>query len=99
MHTRQARATNTVVGGTVVLNANNNQENPTNFYAGSWFRLGDAVIPYLGLEFNNIRIGATYDVNISSLKTASQSRGGIEISLLYIRRTDNGRKNIPCPMF
>jgi type IX secretion system PorP/SprF family membrane protein len=99
MHTRQARATNTVVGGTVALNANNNHENPTSFYAGSWFRLGDAVIPYLGLEFSNFRIGATYDINISSLKTASQSRGGIEISLLYIRRTDNGRKNIPCPMF
>jgi type IX secretion system PorP/SprF family membrane protein len=99
MHSRQAGSSNTVLGGAVALNVNNDEENPTSFYAGSWFRLGDAVIPYLGLEFNDFRLGASYDVNISNLKTASQSRGGIELSLIYIKRKGDGRKNIPCPRF
>ena len=100
VHSRQAGATNTVFGGAVALSANSgDEENPTNLYVGSWLRLGDAIIPYIGLEFDDFRLGATYDVNVSSLKTASQSRGGIEISLIYIRRAGDGRKTIPCPKF
>jgi hypothetical protein len=38
-------------------------------------------------------------VNISALKTASQSQGGIEISLVYIKKASDGRKPIPCPKF
>jgi type IX secretion system PorP/SprF family membrane protein len=99
VHTQQAGASNTIVGGAVALNVNNDIENPTSFYFGSWFRFGDAVIPYVGLEFSDFRLGATYDVNMSNLKTASQSRGGIEISLIYVKRASEGRKNIPCPKF
>jgi hypothetical protein len=41
----------------------------------------------------------TYDVNVSSLKTASQSEGGIEISMIYIKKRAEGSKSIPCPKF
>lgn len=99
IHSSQGGASNTVIGGAVALNAGNDEQNPTSLYVGSWFRFGDAVIPYVGLEFNSFHIGATYDVNISSLKTASQSRGGIEISLIYIKRPSDGRKKVPCPKF
>jgi type IX secretion system PorP/SprF family membrane protein len=98
---RQAGATNIVAGGAVGFLMNQDEENPTSFYAGLWTRfnnVNDALIPYLGLEFGGFRLGASYDVNISSLKTASQSRGGIEISLIYIKRPI-GNKGIPCPQF
>lgn len=101
LYSRQAAATNFVVGGAVGFMMNDNEENPTNFYAGVWSRfnnVNDALIPYLGLEFGGFRIGASYDVNVSSLKTASQSRGGIEISLIYIN-FPAGNKGIPCPKF
>ena len=102
LFSRQAGATNVVAGGAVGFNMNQDTEdNPTNFYAGVWTRfnnVNDAVIPYLGLEFGGFRLGASYDVNVSSLKTASQSRGGIEISLIYIKRPP-GYKGIPCPYF
>ena len=98
LHSRQTGASQTILGGALAMNANNDEENPTNFFAGSWIRFGDAIIPYVGLEFNDMRIGVTYDVNISSFKTASQSRGGIEISLIYVNRP-MGRKNVPCPQF
>lgn len=99
LHSRQAGANNTVIGGAVSMNVNNDEDNPTNVYAGSWFRFGDALIPYLGLEFGEFRLGASYDYNFSSLKTASQSRGGIEISLIFIKRHSDGKKGVPCPKF
>lgn len=99
LHSRQAGAVNTVLGGNVAVQMNQDQEVPTNVYLGGWYRLGDAVIPYIGLEFGEFLLGATYDVNISNLKTASQSRGGIEISLIYVKRRSDGRKGVPCPKF
>lgn len=99
LHSRQAGAVNTVLGGNISLNVNGDDEIPTNVYLGSWYRFGDAIIPYVGLEFGEFLLGATYDVNTSNLKTASQSRGGIEISLIYVRRSPDGKKRVPCPKF
>jgi type IX secretion system PorP/SprF family membrane protein len=99
-HSIQAKAHNTLVGGAFSLNVNQNEDNPTNIYLGGWYRFGDAAIPYLGLEFNGLLIGATYDVNTSSLKTASNSRGGIEVSLIFIKKpSDPDAKKLNCPRF
>jgi type IX secretion system PorP/SprF family membrane protein len=99
-HSRQAGAVNTVVGGAYGLNLNADESSPTNLYLGSWFRVGDAVIPYIGLEFGELHFGASYDVNISSLKPASNLRGGAEMSLIYIRQPrDPNAKKLNCPKF
>jgi type IX secretion system PorP/SprF family membrane protein len=100
IHSRQANAMNTEIGGAYMLNVNQDETNPTNLYLGSWFRFGDALIPYVGLEFGEFHIGATYDVNISSLKPASNMRGGAEFSLIYIKKpTDPNAKKLNCPIF
>jgi len=99
-HSMQAKAHNTVVGGAYALNLNGDIDNPTTLYLGSWFRFGDAVIPYIGLEFGELHFGATYDVNTSSLKPGSNMRGGAEISLIYIKKpTDPNAKKLNCPKF
>jgi type IX secretion system PorP/SprF family membrane protein len=94
----QNKASETVLGGTLSINANGDDEKPTNVYVGSWMRVNDAAIPYLGLEIGGLRIGATYDVNISGLKSATGSRGGGEFSIIYIKRPPES-KGIPCPRF
>lgn len=94
----QNNATETVVGGALAAALDAESENPSNVYGGMWYRFNDAIIPYVGLEFGGFRIGATYDVNVSSLKAGSQSRGGMEISVIYIKRPA-GFKGIPCPKF
>lgn len=55
-------------------------------FGGAWFRATgtDAIIPYIGGEYKNFRLGLSYDVNISSLSEVSGGRGGFEISLIYI---------------
>ena len=102
LYSRQDNATNVVLGGAWSINVNNANDNPTNVYVGSWLRFSnvtDALIPYVGLDFGSFTMGLSYDVNISALKTASQSQGGIEISLVYIKKSSDGRKPIPCPKF
>jgi type IX secretion system PorP/SprF family membrane protein len=98
IHQMQNKASETTLGGALGLNANSDNENPTNVYLGTWMRVNDALIPYIGLEFAGLRIGATYDINISSLKAATANRGGSEISIIYIKRPLES-KGIPCPRF
>lgn len=50
---------------------------------GLFYRSKDALIPKLCLELGDYAFGLSYDVNISSYKTASRSRGGFEVSLRY----------------
>ena len=95
----QNKATETVLGGALSANVNGDLNNPTSVYFGSWVRLGDAIIPYVGIEINGLRIGASYDINTSSLKAATASRGGSEFSLIYIKKQSTGGKGIPCPKF
>lgn len=99
LYSTQAGAHETLLGGAAqFLVSDVNADKPTSFYGGAWVRFGDAFIPYVGLEFSDLRVGMSYDINTSSLKTASQSRGGIEISLIYIRPHEES-KGLPCPKF
>lgn len=99
-HSIQAKAQNTTVGGTFSYNVNNTDENPTNFYIGAWYRFKDAAIPYIGLEFNGLHIGVSYDANTSGLKAATNVRGGMELSMIYIKKpVDPNAKKLNCPRF
>jgi type IX secretion system PorP/SprF family membrane protein len=100
IHSMQAKAHNTEIGGAYGVNVSPDEESPTTVYFGSWFRFGDAVIPYVGLEYGNFQLGMTYDINISSLRPGSESRGGAEISLIYVKKpTDPNAKKLNCPKF
>lgn len=54
------------------------------FYLGGWYRFKDAGIVCFAFDYQNFRIGISYDINISPLKAASAGRGGLELSLRYI---------------
>lgn len=51
---------------------------------GTVYRWKDAIIPVIKINTNQLSIGLSYDVNISKLKTASQYRGGFELTLSYM---------------
>ncbi len=98
IHQIQNKSSETVVGGAVSFRAGGYDEKPNNVSIGSWLRLNDALIPYIGLEIGDLRFGASYDVNISDLKAATNSKGGSEFSLIYIKHPEE-YKGIPCPKF
>jgi len=56
----------------------------TAFSAGIQYRLKDAIVPVILLEYANYAIGISYDVNVSRLTTATQGKGGFEISLRFL---------------
>lgn len=100
IHQRQGGADETVLGGAMSFNVNQDEYNPIDLYAGAWYRVRDALIPYVGLEFGSFRVGYTYDVTMSNLRTANERRGGSEVSLIWVRRpVEEWRRKLHCPKF
>lgn len=52
---------------------------------GAQYRYKDAVIPMALFEYSDYALGLSYDVNTSSLRQGTRGKGGIEISLRYIK--------------
>lgn len=52
---------------------------------GPGYRFGDAGQILLGLDYKQeLRVGASYDVNLSSLSGVSKLQGGFEVAAYYI---------------
>lgn len=68
---------------------------------GVMTRINDAVIPVVKLRFQQIELGFSYDVNISSLKTVSQGKGGFELTFAYraFTRAAEEAGRVRCPRF
>lgn len=100
LYQTQTKAQEISVGADLGYKLPNENFNATVF-AGSWYRLNDAIIPYVGMDYKNFRTGLSYDVNISSLNDASNGKGGFEVSLIYIGRITIAPPTIivPCIRF
>lgn len=71
-------------------------------HGGAFIRWKDAIIPVVKIDYNPFSVALSYDVNISELKTVSQGRGGVELSISYIGFLDRGnstRDKVLCPHF
>jgi type IX secretion system PorP/SprF family membrane protein len=72
----------------------------TSLYAGAWLRVKDAFILSTGIDYNNLNIGFSYDINTSDLKRASNGKGAYEISLAYIiKKVKPPLIHPPCPVY
>jgi type IX secretion system PorP/SprF family membrane protein len=52
-------------------------------YAGGWIRLNESLIPYLGLLYNNIQFGLSYDIITSRKQFARTQNRSFELSMVY----------------
>lgn len=103
----QAGATEVMIGAAAgfVLNPGHDPEYKSNtvFYLGAWYRYGDAICPYVGLEWTKMTLGVSYDVNTSSFTPATNGQGAYEISLTFNgrinKRDAQQRYNFSCPKF
>ncbi|MDF2449863.1 MAG: hypothetical protein K0R26_2367 [Bacteroidota bacterium] len=50
---------------------------------GGYYRAKDAAIALIKFEYNSCAIGFSYDINLSKLRTVSNTKGGFEIALRY----------------
>ncbi|MEO1435084.1 MAG: PorP/SprF family type IX secretion system membrane protein [Bacteroidota bacterium] len=77
------------------------------FHLGTWVRVSntftggihtDALILQTRFDYNNFSLGLSYDVNVSSLRPASNSNGAYELSLVY-KICQPERRGVFCPDF
>lgn len=69
------------------------RKKPIAWVLGGYYRVGDALNIVTGFEMYPLRVGFSYDVNISRLTPASQARGGFEVSLRFMMIQDPKNKN------
>jgi type IX secretion system PorP/SprF family membrane protein len=55
----------------------------TELQFGPGYRIGDAVVGYVGLNWKDLKVGFAFDGNVSDLKTATNGRGAYELALNY----------------
>ena len=70
---------------------------------GAWYRTwsnSDAAIFMAGMEYYNLTIGISYDLNISTLRETSKGQGSFEIALIYILESSKSIvQDVACPHF
>jgi type IX secretion system PorP/SprF family membrane protein len=97
-YTRQSNVSE-LVGG---LNAHYNLSGDGMYQliGGLYYRHHEAVIPMIGLGYNDYTFSFTYDATVSSLKSYNNTRGAFEFSLVKQGIINpNGRRITPCPTF
>ena len=76
--------------------------NISSVYFGGQLRIKDAIIINMLLDYKDFSFGLSYDINVSTLKIASNGYGGLELSVIYTFGNTNNIK-IPnvkqCPVF
>lgn len=83
-HQFQGPHTETVLSAGLPIHLTTSRTKEFAIQPGIKWRIDDAIIPFLLLHYNQWQFGLSYDVNTSAFDAATDSRGGIELSLIHI---------------
>lgn len=93
----------TIAGGMYGVKMGDEVDNPTyTIHAGAFMRVNDALIPVVKVDYRPFSFSASYDANVSQLKTSSYGRGGFEFGVSYTGFTDRDNSSlnaVVCPKF
>lgn len=92
----QAKVSSITLGGTLGFSHGEADYSLKVLNLGMYYRLGDAIIPYVGYVYNSLQFGLSYDVTVSKIKSGSTTPKTFELSLIY-RHSKTIRNKIPCP--
>lgn len=70
-----------------------------NLYGGVFYRINDAIVPTLKIDYNTYSFTASYDVTISSLRPAISAKGGWEFSIYARGYRKKSTTSMKCPQF
>jgi len=102
-HSQQGTVKETIAGGLYSFNPGQFVDDASVvLHVGGFLRWKDAFIPVVKMDMRSVSVALSYDVNVSQLKTASQGRGGFELSLSYVGffdRNNASRDQVMCPRF
>jgi type IX secretion system PorP/SprF family membrane protein len=86
VHMMQNGTSNTTIGssfGILHSSDNFNSDQLRMINLGMFYKLGNAIIPYVGYAYNSFQLGLSYDVNVSASKSGSITSRSFEISFMY----------------
>ena len=63
---------------------------------GLWYWSNNAVVPYVGVVYNNLQLGLSYDATISKLSQSASKPTTFELSII-LRGKNKPSGVIPCP--
>ncbi|MEO8413669.1 MAG: PorP/SprF family type IX secretion system membrane protein [Ginsengibacter sp.] len=101
-YSQQGGSTETIGGVLYSVKLDDPEDPQHTISGGAFIRWNDAIIPVVKFDVKPLTFAFSYDVNISQLKTASQGRGGFELSLSYQKffdRNNSSREAVRCPRF
>jgi len=93
IYIRQQEAQEKAVGGYSEFKLNNGN----GFIMGAMYRFQDAAIANIGYHVNSLIMGASYDFNTSMLNRATNTQGGIELSVSYVFKKHINEPEPICP--
>lgn len=85
--------TNAIFGADILYGMGRKTVEKIDLKLGIYGRFGDAMNFTIGMNHDNWSIDLGYDLNLSTLQPASQTRGAFEISISYVNRMYKGAKN------
>jgi type IX secretion system PorP/SprF family membrane protein len=102
-YSKQASYNEIILGGMLGWNRKGpNGELLFILYGGAYIRIGDAVIPTIRMRYKDVSFTLAYDLNLSKLRTATNSRGGFELSIIktgLINNPEHAKSRTICPEF
>jgi len=90
-----------MAGGLINYTQVQGMQNLFGLSAGAYYRYGDAIIPVVKVKYKAMALGISYDVNVSSLKEASNLQGGTEVTLFFTGNYSDksAQRKTVCPKF
>lgn len=99
-YTNQARSSEFVAGAYAQYNLSG--DGTTQVLGGLYYRPGDAVIPMVGFQWNDLRLSFSYDATTSPLAAYNGARGAYELGIVksgLFSSFDGNRRQSLCPRF
>lgn len=83
------------MGGSLGVDISNTERRNI-MYTGVWYRSNDALLPFWGLQIENVFVGLSYDVTVSKQNLGPSNPRTLEISFIF-RQRGSTPGVIPCP--
>ncbi|GLR16473.1 PorP/SprF family type IX secretion system membrane protein [Portibacter lacus] len=88
-----------VLGGLLKLYVNQNKGKLFRIDLGASYRTSGYIAPTIAFQYNQIYVGASYDVNLGEFNQIYSSRGGPEVHVRYIITKVKSFNQKPCPIY
>lgn len=101
-YSKQSSAYEAVVGTNCIIGMGGDDEMATSLILGGFYRIGDAAIGVIGMEWGGMKIMGSYDYTLSSLSADNNGKGAFEMSVIFRGKYgDMGGppRNAGCPRF